>query len=346
MKTKNFTRFLGLSLLAFGIGPISSFAQIATTGPGWDNLQPTSQLVISENFQGFDFFHNDTHPNAGNSDHLIDGGEIIPGYKDLTTEVTYAGSEAKATYSFIECAFAPEWGVAGSVMNDGTPIVPDPTTPKVSTGFVEISREDNIYSNPPTIEGFFVIDLRNLEFVEGVQYSHSSCGGNKRGFMLEFSLDNGDNWDTLRYQPAASVYAHSFTKDPFTLEKTANTYNCQPSAYGMLWEDAIYASNVMLRFRATKTENNQTVRIHDLKVYGDLPTGVEEWMEPEINVSSANGVVRLSEIADVVIYNISGSVVKTAEQVQAVAIDELPDGVYIVKAIAGSKSATVKVINQ
>lgn len=341
MKTKIFTFiFCALTGVSF-----NSMAQDAGTGTGWAGLAPGSPLVINENFQGFPFFHSDTESNQGNSDNILDpiSGEPVYGYKNLTTTVPLVGTQDNAvTYIFDQCAFAPQWKTAYAFRDEVD------NTPNVSNGFVEISRTyPATGGNLPTVHGSFVVDLRKLEFVDIIQWSHSSTGGNKRGVLCEVSVDNGTTWDTLRYQPGSNYWAASFTKDVFTHAKTPNTYNCQPSAFGMTWEDGIWAENVMLRFSECVIPilGGQTARIHDLKVYGDYTsTSAGTISKDELKIYSYLKKIRISEQAKVAVYNITGSLVRTADKTNLITMDDMPAGIYLVKAMAGNRAKTAKVI--
>lgn len=336
MKAKIFTLiFCALTCVGF-----DSLAQIDTgIGTGWEGLSPGSPLQISENFQGFPFFHSDTESNQGNSDNILDplSGEPVYGYMSKTVKVPLVGTKDSAvTYLFDLCAFAPQWKTAYAFRDEVE------NTPNVSNGFVEISRTyPATGGNLPTVHGSFVVDLRKLEFVDIIQWSHSSTGGNRRGVMLEVSLDNGTTWDTLRYQPG-NVWSASFTKDAFTKVKTPNAYRCDPSAYGMTWEDGIWAENVMLRFGEC---GGQTARIHDLKIYGDYTsTSAGTISKDDLKIYSYLKKIRISEQAKVAVYNITGKLVKTADHSNLISMDDMPSGIYLVKAIAGNRAKTAKVI--
>ncbi|MFA9390206.1 MAG: T9SS type A sorting domain-containing protein [Prolixibacteraceae bacterium] len=347
MKNKIFTKNLILTAV-FLIGAVFSLsAQDDGIGTGWDNLNPTSPLLLNENFSGFDFFGNWAHTNNSNSKDVLDEatGEITPANMAGEKTIEMIGSTYTVTYTWDSCAFAPEWGVAASVDNDGVAVDPNPTTSGVSNGFVEIARPG--YG---TLAGEFIIDLRNIEFVEAIQYSHSSCGGKRRGFVLCYSLDDAMTWDTLRYQ-LGDHYQLDFTEDTFTKVRTPNNIRCAPSASGMLWEDAIYTDNVMLRFTADSVYEPQAVRIHDFKVYGELP---EEPVDttgnaiPDFNnnykIRVLKNVINISEPSNVNIYNMSGALIKNYSQVNTFSIIDLPVGVYIVKARAGKKVGAAKIV--
>lgn len=316
-----------------------AFSQDIGTGTGWGELIPGEDLVINQNFQGFEFFHSDENPDQGNSDHQMDetSGNIIYNYKDMDADLPYEGSAVNYRMSFKQCAFAPEWSTAYAYKNETE------NTEKVTNGFVEVSRDDEIYSSIPTTRGHMLVDLTGLKSVEIIQYSHSSTGGSKRGIMVEFSIDSGETWDTLRYQPGEK-YTGSFTRDPFTGETTVNDYRCDPSAYGMLWEDPIYwyDGGFMLRFSDSA---GQTIRMHDLKVYGqvDAPVGVES-VSQSLSITLNQHELQLSDVSDVEIYSISGELVKSAQYTRKISLSDLQNGVYVVKASANSEQAIRKIV--
>lgn len=313
------------------------FAQLNTgTGVPWGELSPTEPLVLDENFQGFEFFHSDENPDMGNSSNAYDeAGGIIYGYKNDTTIVDALNAPGiKIGYYCTQCAYAPDWQTAYAYQQETE------NTANVSNGFVEVSR--NFPSDPPTIAGEFVVDLRQLDFVEVIQWTHSSTGGNKRGVMLQFSLDDGMTWDTLRYQPGGAAFGDSFTKDPTTGIKTPNGYRADPSAFGMTWEDGVYAENVMLKFLEA---GGQTPRIHDLKVYASFTpmTPVVDLYENDLRIEQVNRLINVSEIADIAVYHTNGQLLKTATNSDQLHLTELPSGLYIVHVQSGKKLKSKKV---
>jgi hypothetical protein len=298
---------------------INLYSQSPEGSTGWEDLMPGEPLVLEDNFQDFPFFHSDSTSDMGASSI----------YKDTTAFRRCIGSIDTVFYEFTQCAFAPSWIAAYAYQDSVTPPAPCDPTPQITRGFVEISRE----AVEDTVIGHFIIDLRQLEFVEAVQWSHSSCGGNKRGFTLAKSLDDGETWDTVRYQHA---YPNVAIPQP-------NSFNCQNSACGMRWEDGIWESNVMLRFTQAY---GQAVRIQDLKVYGTAhpSTGINDYIKNEIKISWHNGIIRLSEVADVVVYNMNGTLVIKADQVETLSTSDLTAGMYIVKARTAAKIATTKIV--
>lgn len=337
MKVKNFTLMIGLIA---GLTLAANAQLNVGTGVPWGELGFAEPLVLNEDFTGFTFFHTDSTPDMGNSNNMFDPNDetkIIYGYKNDSVEVPIIGSPSgKIKYIFYQCAFAPEWEAAYTFKDGGG------QTPNVSNGFVEISRDYGATGGyAPTIRGYFTVDLRALDFVEGIQWSHSSTGGNKRGVSCEFSLDDGATWDTLRYQPGVS-WSNSFTKDPTTGVKTPNGYRCDPSAYGMTWEDGIYASNVMIRFLEA---GGQTPRIHDLKVYGTYTsTAAKNIADNSLKIYAANKKIMISEEAAVEVFNIAGVLVKKAGKTNMIAMDDMPVGIYLVKAQNRTKFKTTKVV--
>ena len=305
---------------------INLYSQSPEGSTGWEELMPGEPLVLEDNFQGFPHFHSQANSDDSNSRNT----ETTFGLKDTTAYRRCIGSTDTIFYEFHSCAFAPNWIAAYAYQDSLTGTAPCDQTPQITRGFVEISRYNE---SQFTDSGYFIIDLRQLEFVEAVQWSHSSCGGNKRGFTLTRSLDDGETWDTVRYQHA---YPNVAIPQP-------NSFNCQNSACGMRWEDGIWESNVMLRFTHAY---GQAVRIQDLKVYGtaDPSTGINDYINNEIKIGWHNGIIRLSEAADVAIYNINGALVKKADRVEALSTSDLPAGLYIVKARTTANITTAKIV--
>jgi hypothetical protein len=324
-----------LTLMLVTLAGTALLAQDPAWGTGWTTLQPGSPLLLEEDFTGFPFVHSDSDPNQGNSDNL---DPEHPGYKDTLVFRQAIGSIDTIFYEFYQCAFAPNWMPAYWYRDSVDGLTP-PTPPEVSRGFVEISRE---YESWATIDGYFIIDLSQVEFIEAIRYTHSSTGGNKRGFTLAMSKDYGETWDTIRMQ---TVSLNLNRPQP-------NPYTCQNSAYGMLWEDGLYVGSlispgdsVLLRF--TKDYNGQTVRLHDLKIYGDRETniGINDRVASPIRISAYDGFIRLSEPADIRVFDINGRLMRQANRVESLYIRDLPSGVYIIKARTDTQLCTGKIFN-
>ena len=328
MKRKNFTAiFFGLL--------ISGFTRLVigqSYGTGWGITPPGEPLIIQDNFTDFPFLHADSNPDQGNSDNLDPEN---PGYKDTTAFRVCINSSDTIFYDFYQCAFAPNWQPAYGYRDSLAELTP-PVPPEVSRGFVEVAR---YYESHATDSGYFIIDLRQVQYLEVIQYTHSSCGGNKRGFTLRKSIDDGVTWDTVRYQRGG------FTDN---YPESANAWNCQESAYGMVWEDALYLyeSNVMLKFSHAV---GQAVRIHDFKAYGwvEPETGINDNdIKQEVSIYCSDKTMILSEPADIVIFNMNGVLVKKAKDVETVSTADLPEGMYVVKARTDRGITTKKILNQ
>ena len=341
MKTKQ----LILMFLGF-LFSVNMFGQDIGTGMTWgETFTPYEQLLINENFMGFDFYFNGQNINDGNSKNEIDpvSGEMIYGYKDDSLDIHIPGSESGTIrYIYKQCAFAPEWKTVRAEFTGGE------NTENVSDGFVEISRPDTKYSTVPTLKGHFIVDLREVSFVEGMYWSHSSTGNGKRGAMCEISVDDGITWDTLRYQPGENSYAKSFHKDISTGEKTYNLFRCDQAAFGMTWEDEIYAENVMLRFVCAGETTIQTLRLHDLKIYGLYvpPTFAETVKGKNLEIIQLKQRIKISELSNVEIYDLTGKVLYREQNTKEIPLDIIPKGTYIVRASNGKLAATQKIVNQ
>jgi len=331
MKRKIFTTLM-LGLLITGVTSLT-FGQ--TTGTGWgDPIAPGEPKILEEDFTGFPFFHSDANPNEGNSDNTIEKW----GYKDTATFRVAINSTDTIFYDFYQCAFAPGWQPSYGYRDSVDGISP-PVPNEVSRGFVEISRFDTIYSSVGQDSGYFIIDLRQAEYIEIIQYTHSSTGGNKRGFTLSYSSDDGATWDTVRYMNG--------TMDGNIIKfNTPMNENCQLSAYGMVWQDNLYMydQNLMLKFYYAR---GQTPRIHDFKAYGWVQqVGVDEQELEKFSIYNVNKNLFLSEPSDIVIFDINGRFVKKALHVETYSMADLPDGLYVVKARTDKGIVTRKILNQ
>ena len=99
-------------------------------------------------------------------------------------------------------------------------------------------------------------------------------------------------------------------------------------------------------FSAESVEN-QAVRIHDFKVYGELPEdpgSVTNNMARSFNFTFSNNIISVSEEADVFVYEMSGKLVKKACNVRTLSLSDVPDGIWIVKAKNDRKSASIKIV--
>ena len=324
---------------------INLFAQDTGTGMTWGaTFTPYEQLLINENFMGFDFYFNGQNINDGNSKNELDpvSGEMIYGYLNDSIEIAIPGSESgKIRYIYEQCAFAPEWKTVKAEATGGE------NTDNVSDGFVEISRPDTKYSTVPTLKGHFIVDLRDAAFVEGMYWSHSSTGNGKRGAMCEISIDDGLTWDTLRYQPGENSYAKSFHKDISSGEKTYNTYRCDQAAWGMTWEDEIYAENVMLRFVCAGEQTIQTLRLHDLKIYGTYvpPTSARSIVDEKLEIIHLKDKIKISELVRLAVYDMTGRLIYKNHSTNELPLKNIPRGMFLIKADNGKVVESKKISN-
>ena len=315
------------------------YGQSGNYGTGW-NTQWSTYLLLDEDFSGFEFYGNWNNTDDSNSKHEGDSAAYI----DTEASLKAIGSPDMIHYEFYQCAFAPEWEAAYyyKYANDGDDNTTPYSPPELSNGFVEISRERE---GDLTVMGHFIIDLSEIAFVEGVAFTHSSCGGTKRGLTMAVSTDGGSDWDTLNH----GIF---FVGAPEGNMPADWTYDCYESASGMVWDKGLYlgelvnpGDKVMIRFTQSGGYP-QAVRIHDLKIYGDpLNIGVGQTRVDQIRISAFNGYIRLSEPADVQIYNTNGMLMRQAERVESLNIRDLPSGIYIVKAKTDRYFSTRKILN-
>jgi len=354
-KNRQIKNFILSAIFLLGISSSPILAQIEIDhGTGMEWSEPSTNLILNENFQDFDHFYSKPNPNSGSSAGVInpeldpeDPNYITFGYKDMVVQKKLIGNPNHVTYDFYWCAFAPDWMTAYAFRDEENDTGSGANTPGVSNGFVEISRE---WPDDFNIPGYFEIDLSSIPYIELIQYTHSSTGGNKRGFLLEFTLDGGENWDTLRYE-SGNPSTSFFIEDIFAPEEKniTNPYNCQPSAYGMTWEDALYFTpdeeyddHLKIRFSHA---GNQALRIHDLRIYGEFPVNIKENIanELDLNYSYNSNMVTTNELTDITIYSLTGTVVKQASNTDKLSLQELPNGIYIVNAQTGYKTSVIKI---
>ncbi len=352
---KTITRLFTLCAMMTFLGVFTITAQESPSlntdrGTGWS--EQTEPLVLSLNFQDYEHFHSQANEDSSNSRHNLDPEKdpadpdaVILGYKDMVDVRNYIGSNLTVTLDFNECAFAPEWQTAYGFSDSQE----GENTENVSNGFVEISRDWD-HGGLLVTQGYFTIDLGNMEYIAALQYTTSSAGGNRRGFSLEYSIDSGVSWDTLRWQPGDQHWAESFTASPYTNERTPNGYRCDGSGFGLVWEDNIYfapdeGEHFMVRFTIA---SNQVHRVHDFKVYGDLKTEtfIDNLKANTLSINGTGSLVQVSKVADISVFNLAGSKVKSISNNSRLSIVDLPAGIYVVRASAGNESAVAKIIKK
>lgn len=280
---------------------------------------------IDENFQNWTKTHTATEAfvklgTAWLSTKYFDEDIAVPVYDAITGVDT----GEKLMFKLIQCAVAPDFYSQYYYENQLDPTKwTEYSHSNVSKGYVELGR--TAYSGAATQNGELIIS--KMEYIEGVQYSYASTGGNKRGFTLSKSTDDGNTWEIVRQETG-------------NLTTSTSGYNVQESGYGIRFEDIIDTENVMLKFEIFA---EQVLRIHDLKIYGKkgAPSGIDSNQIDAFSIKKINENVVLSEESDVEIYAISGQLIKTKQNCTTISISELPSGVYIVKA-SGNTQKIVK----
>lgn len=324
---KIFTK-IGL-VAAFGFFAVgSAFAQGAI---GWGTIGLGEYpLVINENFQNWP----KTHSVADQA--TIEGGHstaISNTWQNGKVEIPVYNNETNTGRTFaldlVSCAVAPQfyteyWGNSSKTQY-----------PKdlVSQGFVELGRTGNDPKAPTMGE----LIIPRLDFCEGLQYSYASAGGSKRGFKLLKSLDNGVTWEVVRHETG-------------NISTSTSETNVDASGYGLRFEEMTYDFNVMYKFTisdAPGSGGNQIVRIYDLRVYGEIAEGntsIEAEKAASFTVNNSKQAIYFSSEADVQLYSVAGVMLKSAQNETILNIEDLPSGVYVVKATAQDGSSVSKKI--
>lgn len=115
-------------------------------------------------------------------------------------------------------------------------------------------------------------------------------------------------------------------------------------------DDWFYGKVVKGRFvkvYSTKAALPYGIKMKELYIYGKEVTSssVSSLLESGVRVQLAGDVLRFSAEANVVVYNMNGAAVATANGVSEMNVASLPAGVYVVKAVdMNGNVATVKVV--
>lgn len=225
-----------------------------------------------------------------------------------------------------------------------------PSNPGVSVGNITVLDATTINGTDYN-QGWIVIG--EMKRVKLIQYTHSNFGS-RRGFRLEYSYDKGLTWIMLRNERGQA-----------STDSTASTsgQNLWNSPKGIIWEEEVNLSNVMLRFTRSSV-NAQMFRIHDLRIFGralsadmndsefETNTGItwNDWIlvgnrrvnSGSLKISFVNSVLNLSEQVEwIKVTNLSGQVIRQYGQEQLIDMSDLPSGMYLVQA----KDMTGRIVN-
>lgn len=311
---KNFTKIVMLA--AAGLFSIGGVLAQGTQGKGvgWGSTGEVGNepLIVNENFQNWEKTHS-----VATQEIITAGGSagVSSTWVDKTVYVPAVTDEnVKIAIDLISCAVAPDFH-SQYYYNDDMQDFPKDL---VSKGFVELGRTNY----PPVAPSMGEFIIRNLEYVEGLQYSYTSSGGNKRGFELFMSVDDGATWTSIRHETG-------------NFNTSTSGIDVQASGYGLRFEDAVYESNVSFKFTVSSI-NPQIVRLHDLKIYGSAGTGnsIELESGASFKIKNTKQEISLTANADVEIYSTTGTLVKAAQNATNLNITDLPSGVYVVKAVS------------
>ncbi len=191
---------------------------------------------------------------------------------------------------------------------------PDKQPEEVSNGYLSLNKT-NLSAEPPTA-GKLVIGA--LPKITNVFFTLSATGTN-RGCYLEYSTDGGNNW--IKTQESLYIGSND--------TQGGNTFLTD-----------INKENVMLRFSTA----DQIIRIHDLKIYGKSNTALKNIKENAFDLTVSNNVLYSSEVVSMMIYNVSGVVVKAEKSANQLSLNNLLSGLYIVKAINSEGNVVTKKI--
>ena len=234
--------FVALTVLALG-NFTDAFAVLGYFGNGWTSMGSAPKL-IDYNFKGWVnepiiTAYPDSCPITvpDNSDYVA---HRIKSIRALTSDEEWVDLTLDSTLVSNHC---PPVANAGSMKrNTG-----------VSDGFIELKRYYTGGTTPSVYPGNGHITIGPLPYIDEIQYSTSSNGGTKRGFLLERSDDGGITWTIVRREAGNASLSTSGDND----------IEC---SNGMQWQESNMAGfDCILRF---SNYGGQMVRIHDLKIWG------------------------------------------------------------------------------
>lgn len=311
--------FVALAVLALG-NFADAFAKLGYFGTGWTQLGFYPRIV-DENFQTWPdqpqiVAYPDSCPPT-----VPDNKIYIP---QQIFKVSISGNSTYVPFQLDSCLISnhcPPVANAGSKLRN----------PEVSNGFIELKRYYIGGSTPSVQPGLGHLIIGPISLLEQIQYSTSSNGGTKRGFLLEISQDGGSTWTTLR-------------REAGNLNLSTSGDDDTECSNGMQWEELnLYGVDCLLRF---SNYGGQMVRIHDVKIWGEssftLSAGSLKKSNLQIGVYSS--LVKVTDYADIEIFNFAGDLVMSANDVKEQNISNLPSGIYVVKAKNESGSVTKKFV--
>ena len=79
-------------------------------------------------------------------------------------------------------------------------------------------------------------------------------------------------------------------------------------------------------------------------MHSTIPSGITEALSEKFDVKFANGNIIMSMSGNVEVYNISGTLIASAEEVKKLSLVSLNKGVYLVRCHAGKNIRTLKII--
>ncbi|MDP4276698.1 MAG: hypothetical protein Q8914_03595 [Bacteroidota bacterium] len=339
---KQFTRFSLTALLVFGCyslviaGNDNTAWTIPYPGMIWDE-------ILSENFQNW------PSTRTYSSDPLqCNATDRATNYNwtNIRIKRTSGTSGFKANVYLHNCEIQPFCDTqSGTFYAIDTAVYPNAardhiglTNPGVSVGNITVLDTTTI-NEVPYDKGWVVVG--QMMHIDLIQYTISNFG-NKRGFRLEYSKDQGKTWVLIRNERGNNVND--------TINSTSRE-SLNNSPKGTVWEDQISLDDVMLRFSRANA-NAQLFRIHDLRIYGiglledmnddafEANSGITwgEWMgvdktkAGEQSIRFCNGIVNFSEVPVwSKVSNLYGQTVRSYDDQQVINLTDLPKGVYFVR---------------
>jgi hypothetical protein len=332
------------------------FANAGNSNTSWPTPYPIWELILSENFQDWP----STRTYSSDPLKCNDNNRATQyNWTDMRIKRPAGNTQYYANIYLHNCELEPFCDTqSGTYFAIDTTVYPraardhiGPSNPGVSVGNIMVLDTTTINSVPYST-GWVVVG--QMMHVDLIQYTISDFG-NKRGFRLEYSKDQGKTWTMIRNERGNSV---TDSINSTSLESLDN------SPKGTVWEDQISLDDAMLRFTKAKA-NPQLFRVHDLRIYGvalfeDMNDAAFEtnsgitwgaWMgvanaeTEKISIKFSNGIINFSEIpAWSRVTNLFGQTVRSFENQQVVNITDLSKGIYIVQVCgADGKTKTAKI---